>query len=72
MSVKLEVGKKYLNGYGSVVKIISWNPAATYHPYIGDNNVTYTEDGRYYVDCKSAYNLVTEYNPEDLNNVTKT
>lgn len=66
MSLKLEVGKTYLNRYGDVIKIIHYNPDAEYYPYLGDNGVTYAKDGYYYTNCKSSYNLFTEHNPEDL------
>lgn len=46
--MKIEVGKKYLNGYGDVVEITSYSPEERY-PYTGlwddDPAATYTEDG---------------------------
>lgn len=61
--MKLEVGKKYLNGHGDVVEITSHSPGERY-PYTGtwyDAPATYTEDGVFDVyDPEAKSSLVSE------------
>ncbi len=66
MSLKLEVGKTYLDGYGNVVKILHYTMVPPY-PYWGDSFRSYTDGGLYINDDPmNPYNLFTEHNPEDL------
>ena len=45
-TLKLEVGKTYLNRKGEVVKIVGTNDSIW--PFFGDNEESYNEQGRYY------------------------
>lgn len=60
--LQLEVGKKYVDGLGKVIKIIEHRPALV-HEYRGDNNETYTKNGVYdqnHNGLTSKYDLVRE------------
>ncbi len=48
-TLKLEVGKSYRNLNGAVVKIVEFSGHEPY-PYRDDDNLIYTEDGRYSID----------------------
>lgn len=48
-NLKLEVGKSYINGNGSVVKIVEFSARGSY-PYRDDDGLIYSEDGRYDID----------------------
>lgn len=66
MSIKLEVGKTYLNGIGGVVKIIKYDVTLCF-PYIGNNDRAYTINGESIIYISyPEFNLFTEHNPEDL------
>lgn len=64
MTLKLEVGKTYVNRFGNRVKIIGYLEGQIYS-CIGDDKETYIEDGRF-----TAYstvdprNLISEATPE--------
>ncbi len=66
MSLKLEVGKTYLDGMGRVIKIINY--WVLENIYESDRNaVCYTVTGRLYGPAlPGPYDLFTEHNPEDL------
>lgn len=62
--MRIEVGKKYLNGYGDVVEITAYSPGERY-PYAGvwgdDDAATYTEDGVFdSYDPEAKASLVSE------------
>lgn len=58
--MKLEVGKRYRNGVGEVVRIEEYDRAQAF-PYRGDDGVRYLSDGRYTdAPCSSRYNLISE------------
>lgn len=59
MTVQLEVGKKYVNGYGGVVEIVAYLADHVY-PYVSVNDNNYSADGRAY-DGWHLHNLVGEY-----------
>ena len=44
--LQLEVGKSYINRKGEVVKIVETNDSIW--PFVGDNEESYNEEGRYY------------------------
>ena len=44
MTLKLEVGKKYRNGYGEIDEILESNISCI-NPYLGRIGVRYTENG---------------------------
>ena len=57
--IKLEVGKTYRNRKGEVVKIIETNDSIW--PFVGDNEESYNEQGRYYsANWSSPYDLIEE------------
>ena len=57
--IKLEVGKTYRNRKGEEVKIIETNDSIW--PFVGDNEESYNEQGRFYsVNCDSSYDLIEE------------
>lgn len=63
MRLKLEVGKRYIDRSGTVVKIVNYlkdNP----HPYISGWEVSYTEDGLYCKGTTSELDLIKEYQEE--------
>ena len=64
--MKLEVGKRYRNGVGEVIRIEEYD-AREARPYVGDDGIRYLSDGR--VDASgmasmSRWNLVSEV-PDD-------
>ena len=57
--LQLEVGKYYRNGAGEIIRIIDkidWIP----YSFVGDDHVSYAEDGRFYADVGMAWNLIEE------------
>ena len=58
-TLKLEVGKTYRSREGKVVKIVETNDSIW--PFVGDNEESYNEQGRYYsANWSSPYDLIEE------------
>jgi hypothetical protein len=58
-TLKLEVGKTYRNRKGEEVKIVRTNESIW--PFVGDNEDSYDEQGRFYsVNWESPYDLIEE------------
>lgn len=57
--LKLEVGKKYVNRDGDIIKIIAFSGEITF-PYLGNDGETYTEYGSYLAMGFNQYDLVEE------------
>ena len=67
--IKLEVGKSYKNRLGGIVMIISLRN--TYErTYTGNDNRGYHEDGRFYSNNESAFDLIEEV--ADIMSITLT
>lgn len=65
MSLKLEVGRSYLNRRGNVVKIVHHIEGPLYYPYFGDNFAGYTPNGQFIRgELDHPLNLFTEYNED--------
>lgn len=57
--LQLEVGKSYINRKGEVVKIVETNDSIW--PFVGDNEESYNEEGRYYsANWDSSDDLIEE------------
>jgi hypothetical protein len=64
--MKLEVGKKYLNREGQVIKIIDFSPSSLHYKY-SDGIDTFTEDGFQWRDRQHSPNdLVSEYTEDKV------
>jgi|SRR5690606_9393394 len=61
MSIKLEVGKTYLNKLGQKTTIIKYRPNSLY-PYRDEFGGTFTENGYYQDGVESLLDLITEEN----------
>lgn len=64
--IKLQVGKTYRNRKGEEVRIVRTNNSAW--PFVGDNEESYDEQGRYYsVNWDSPCDLIEEVTMPDAN-----
>lgn len=57
--MKLEVGKTYWNRKGEKIKIVDHNRSKHY-PYWGNNNLSYSERGTYYIGLTLDEDLIKE------------
>ncbi len=63
MTLKLEVGKCYLDGYGTIQGPMKENIHSLVYRFISQNE-TYTAKGAYDIDLMSKYDLITECNAD--------
>jgi len=66
--LKLEVGKRYLNRMGEVVKIVrnERNPLHPLYPYISDKGYSYLSNGKYCSSGENKEDLIKEVTPESI------
>lgn len=58
--MRLEVGKSYESRSGEIVRIVELKANSNTYPYIGDNDISYMENGRYYKGNQDSRDLIEE------------
>jgi len=61
MTLKLEVGKTYLDRSGNKVKIVKHYPDAAYYHFGATDGKIWTDGGKYYDDDTDDLDLISEY-----------
>lgn len=60
--MKIQIGKKYIDGYGDIIEIISITTNNNYK-FLSKYRIRYTEEGVFDINIKSnRYNLICEIN----------
>lgn len=60
--MKIQIGKKYIDGYGDIIEIISIITEDNYK-FLSQYGISYTGEGFFNINCKSSRrNLICEIN----------